>query len=116
MKVTIFVSMDERTLKDFKYWLKVERSMSPNTVSAYGRDVAEFLMKSGCDAGSAKADDINDYLARRSRDIGKRSQARTISALRSFFNWTILENIRKDNPCDGVDTPKLGRYLPDVLS
>ncbi len=108
--------MDERTLKDFRYWLKVERSMSPNTVSAYGSDVAEFFEQSGCDAVSANSDSINDYLAKRSRDIGKRSQARTISALRSFFNWTILEGMRKDNPCDGVDAPKLGRYLPDVLS
>lgn len=116
MKVTIFVSMDERTLNDFRYWLKVERSMSPNTVSAYGSDVAEFFELSGCKAESASSDDINDYLAKRSKTIGKRSQARTISALRSFFNWTILENMRKDNPCDGVDAPKLGRYLPDVLS
>ena len=116
MKVTIFVSMDERTLKDFRYWLKVERSMSPNTVSAYGSDVAEFFAQSGCEAGTTSTDDINDYLAKRSKSIGKRSQARTISALRSFFNWAILEGMRKDNPCDGVDAPKLGRYLPDVLS
>ena len=45
-----------------------------------------------------------------------RTQARKLSALKSFYNWLILEGILTENPCDGVDAPKLGRYLPDVLS
>ena len=39
-----------------------------------------------------------------------------LSALRSFFKWLVLEGLMKDNPCDKVEGPKLGRYLPDVLS
>ena len=45
-----------------------------------------------------------------------RSQARAMSALRSFFDWMITEGDRKDNPCDGLDQPKIGRNLPEVLS
>ena len=47
---------------------------------------------------------------------GKRSQARLLSSLRSFCTWLVIEGLLKDNPCDRVDAPKLGRYLPDVLS
>ena len=45
-----------------------------------------------------------------------RTQARKLSALKSFYNWLILEGILTENPCDRVDAPKLGRYLPDILS
>lgn len=48
--------------------------------------------------------------------LSKRSQARLLSSLRSFFDWLILEGERQDNPCDRIDAPKLGRYLPEVLS
>jgi len=48
--------------------------------------------------------------------LSKRSQARLLSSLRSFFDWLVLEGERKDNPCDRIDAPKLGRYLPEVLS
>ena len=44
------------------------------------------------------------------------STPRLISALKSFFKWSVLEGERKDNPCDKIDSPKLGRYLPSVLS
>ncbi|MDY6443710.1 MAG: tyrosine recombinase, partial [Bacteroidales bacterium] len=50
------------------------------------------------------------------KTLSKRSQARLLSSLRSFFDWLILEGERKDNPCDRIDAPKLGRYLPEVLS
>ena len=48
--------------------------------------------------------------------VSRRSQARLLSSLRSFFGWYVEDGNRSDNPCDGVDTPKLGRYLPDVMS
>lgn len=103
-------------VKRFSYYLKVERQMSPNTVAAYCADVSDFLDSSGKDGSSVDAPDVEDYLASRSKDLSKRSQARLLSSLRSYFDWLILEGERKDNPCDRVDTPKLGRYLPAVLS
>lgn len=93
----------------------MERRLSPNTVAAYTSDVEDFL--SFCrDAVGADAAVVEDYFKDRSSILSKRSQARVLSSLRSFFDWLVLENERPDNPCDRVDAPKLGRYLPEVLS
>ena len=59
--------------------------------------------------------DILDYLAANER-LSTRSQSRLLSSFRSFFDWLVMEGDRKDNPCDPIDSPKLGRYLPEVLS
>ena len=59
---------------------------------------------------------VSEYLASRSDDISKRSQARILSSLRSFFDWLIIEGECPVNPCDRVEAPKAGRYLPEVLS
>ena len=110
------MAAESRILKDYRYYLRMERKLSPNTVAAYGRDVAEFLAAAEMKPRAVRPDDVGRYLAARAADLSKRSQARLLSALRSFFDWLILEGERKDNPCDRVDAPKLGRYLPAVLS
>ncbi len=106
----------DRLLKDYRYYLRMERKMSPNTVSSYASDVAAFLESYGSDPRKVSGGDIADYLSSRSEGISKRTQSRMLSSLSSFFSWLILEGERSDNPCDGVDHPKLGRYLPEVLS
>ena len=106
----------EKILKDYRYYLKVERGMSPNTVSAYCRDVKAFLEKSAENPTKTGTEAIVNYLSSMSASLSARSQARLMSALRSFFDWLILEGDRTDNPCDGIDSPKTGRHLPDVLS
>ena len=103
-------------LKAYAFFLRMERNSSPNTVAAYGGDVADFLSFAGDGFGSATSADIEKYLMDRSEILSKRSQARVLSSLSSFFGWLILEGERRDNPCDNVDRPKLGRYLPEVLS
>ena len=103
-------------LKDYAYYLRMERKMSPNTVEAYGRDVAVFFRVTEVDAATVASADIEGYLGKRSDLLSARSQSRVLSALSSFFDWLILEGLRKDNPCDKVDRPKQGRYLPEVLS
>ena len=110
--------MERNTLlfKDYAYYLKLDRGLSPNTVAGYCSDVSLFLEESGLEPGAVRAADIIDYLSARSDALSKRSQARLLSALRSFFDWMILEGAVKENPCDGVDAPKIGRYLPEVLS
>ena len=101
----------------FSYYLSIERQLSPNTVASYGAEVAAFLdFLGGKKATECSSDDIVAYMASRSGELSKRSQAHALSALRSFFDFLILEGERKDNPCDKVDAPKLGRYLPEVLS
>ncbi len=127
---------DSRILKDYRYYLRMERRLSPNTVAAYGRDVAELLEALELEPRAIRTEDIERYLKLRAEGdspvkpandekgqandgkgtLSKRSQARLLSSLRSFFDWLILEGERKDNPCDRIDAPKLGRYLPEVLS
>ena len=104
-----------RILQDYSYYLRMERRLSPNTVAAYGRDVAELLEALDLAPRAIRTEDIERYLAGRNQ-LSKRSQARLLSALKSFFDWLVLEGERKDNPCDRIDAPKLGRYLPEVLS
>ena len=114
---------EEGLLKYYRYYLRVERKMSPNTVASYCSDVAAFVAVLE-EESSSKAVDFRkvdsaavvSYLSGRAGKVSKRSQARQLSALRSFFDWLILEGERNDNPCDMVDSPKLGRYLPEVLS
>ena len=103
-------------LKDYRNYLKIERSMSPNTVASYCSDVEKFLSAiDETDVKKITSKMIIDYLAVSSK-VSKRSQARLLSSLRSYLGWCVMEGLISDNPCDLVDSPKLGRYLPDVLS
>ncbi len=102
-------------LEDYFRYLRIERAMSPNTASAYRSDVAFFLDSAGVPPEKITSGDIIAYLAGRT-GYSKRSQARLLSALKSFFNYMVSERLIVENPCDGVDAPKIGRYLPEVLS
>ena len=105
----------EQLLKDYRIYLRIERAMSQNTVTSYCYDVEKFLAAVGDTPGLASPEDIATFIFQEG-EISERSQARKLSSLRSFFNWMVIEGLMKDNPCDRVDTPKLGKYLPDVLS
>ena len=103
-------------LDDYTYYLSLERGMSEHTVDSYTGDVKAFL-ESEWGSVTSKTEDIVGYLGFLSeKDMSKRSEARILSALRSFFNWLVMEGEREDNPCDGIESPKIGRYLPAVLS
>lgn len=108
-----------RYISDYSYHLRMERRLSRNTVDAYCADVEAFLCSpevSGTELGAIVPETVESWLESRSSDLSRRSQARVLSSLRSFFDWLVLEGDRTDNPCDKVDAPKLGRYLPSVLS
>ena len=105
-----------RWIKDYSYYLRMERRMSPHTVASYCAEVRFFFEASGTTPREAGPEAVLDYFAACSDKVSKRTQAHILSSLRSFFDWLILEGERKDNPCDSVDPPKLGRYLPAVLS
>ena len=104
-----------KIISDYSDYLRIERAMSPNTVASYVSDLREFFDIVPLPPAEVASNDIVAYLAKR-KDISKRSQARLLSAMNSFFRWLIVEGERKDNPVDAVDSPKLGRYLPEVLS
>lgn len=106
-------------LSGYNYYLKVERGLSPNTVKAYTADIEgfyEFLRHRGVTLRDASSSDISDYIISMSDYLSKRSQARLLSSLNSFFDYLVSEGERKDNPSSAVDSPKLGKYLPVVLS
>ena len=108
-------------LTDFKSYLKLERSLSPNTVAAYGRDVADlfgFLQKKGLPNPEAAATaDIEAFIADRvGEGLSKRSQARLVSSLRSFYGFLCEEGRLNENPCESLVIPRLRRHLPSVLT
>ena len=102
-------------LKDYENYLKIERAMSRNTVASYCSDVRKLLAAVPSQPEYVASEDIEQYISGLS-EVSKRSQARFLSSLRSFFNWLVLEGSITDNPCDKIDSPKLGHYLPGVLS
>ena len=110
-----------QALNDFKYYLKIERGLSENSVQAYGRDIQKFANfqeenATGKGPNTVKEEDVREFIYRTGPDISARSQARLISGLRSFFDYLIFEDYRSDNPMDLIESPKLGRKLPDTLS
>lgn len=109
------MDLTERILQDYSSYLRIERAMSPNTVASYSSDVRKFLAAVDVPPSEVTAKDVSECLASFG-ELSKRSQARLLSSLRSFFDWQIQEGDRKENPCDPVDPPKKGLYLPVVLS
>lgn len=104
-------------IKDFRNYLRIERGMSPNTVTSYCHDVEGFLKHTNTPVGQISSEQIAEYLGIvTEKGLSKRSTARLLSSLRSFFEWCVQEGEVKENPCDRVDAPKLGHYLPAVLS
>ncbi|MBR7004963.1 MAG: site-specific tyrosine recombinase XerD [Bacteroidales bacterium] len=109
------MDLTHKILSDYSYYLRIERAMSHNTVEAYSSDLESLFSYLGVEPALVTTQDLLDYLAINNK-ISKRSQSRQLSAFRSFFDWLVMEGDRKDNPCDPIDTPKIGQYLPEVLS
>lgn len=107
--------MHTKLLKDYEYYLRMERAMSPNTVASYCSDVNKFAIFHQVPLEQADSDAVVSYLSSRA-NISERTQAHILSSLRNFYDWLILEKVIDENPCDKVDMPKLGVYLPSVLS
>ena len=105
----------ERFLSDYENYLLIERAMSRNTVASYCSDVRKFVEWARVSPEELNSEDIIYYLDS-GTGLSERSQARFLSALRNLYDWLCLEGLVTENPCDRVDMPKIGRYLPSVLS
>ena len=97
-----------------------ERGAAPNTFAAYGRDLedfAAFLAGRGTAVHQADEALLRDYLGTlKRRGLAARSAARRLSALRQFHQFLYAEGVRGDDPTRLLDSPRLGRPLPRVLS
>lgn len=106
---------------DYKHYLNIERGLSKNTVESYSRDVKKLvthLEKNGIEVSPTKIDKeiLLSFVYETSKKNSAKSQARLISGLRNFFDYLVFEKYRNDNPTDLIETPKIGRKLPDTLS
>lgn len=109
------------TLKDYRHYLKIERGLSINSIDSYSSDIKKlihFLEKNSIDSKpeNINKDIIQQFIYSAAKEINARSQARLISGLRNFFDYLIFEEYRDNNPTDLLESPKIGRKLPDTLS
>ncbi|HPS62177.1 MAG TPA: site-specific tyrosine recombinase XerD [Bacteroidales bacterium] len=113
--------MWEATTAGFKAYLRLERSLSANSVEAYLRDVGkltDFLESEGIRTGPERvtAEHLKSFLERVNVEgVKPRTQARVISGLRSFYKYLLLENIAVTDPTELLELPALGLRLPVVL-
>ena len=113
--------LSDNWVANFLNYLNVEKNYSPLTLKSYAGDIAlfeEFLTaRSGsCQWSSVSILDIRAYLARlNNKQAARKSIARRISSLRSFYKYLIRENLVKTNPFAKVRTPKLEKKLPVFL-
>lgn len=108
-------------IKSFQNYLKIERGLSKNTIDNYTFDLEKLLLYLETNSINVSPININDetiqqFIYSISKVVNARSQARIISGLKSFFNYLIFEDYRKDNPLELIESPRLGRKLPDTLS
>jgi integrase/recombinase XerD len=108
-------------IKSFQSYLKIERSLSTNTIANYSFDLlrlTNYLESNGISKNpiTIGEEEIQQFIYFVSKEVNPRSQARIISGLKSFFNYLIFEDYRSDNPMELIETPRLGRKLPDTLS
>ena len=110
----------ENSIKEFKYYLRVERSLTNNTVDAYIRDVnklSKYSINNNLSIKLIIRENIQDFISfLNDEKISARTQARVISSIKSFFKFLIMEDYIINNPCQLIQNPKIGLKLPDVLS
>lgn len=107
-------------LLEFESYLTLERGMSDNTRQAYLSDVChllEFFDEKGINPTESEEEHLHEFLSTlHDIGIGPRSQARMLSGIRCYFKFLKLSGHIENNPTDLLESPRLGRHLPDVLS
>ena len=107
-------------LDRYRIYLRLEKGLSPRTLEAYMGDVAKFaayIAEEGGDLMAVSLDELRAYLATLV-DVGihPRTQARLLSALRSFYGFLKMDGYIEKNPTELLKSPKLPMRLPDVLT
>lgn len=107
-------------ISDFTRHLLLERGLSEHTVKGYAVDVghlSDFVSHKGIGLEAADRDDIVSLLCDlHDMGISARSQARMIAGIRSFYKFLRSEGYIREDPTELIESPRIGRHLPDVLS
>jgi integrase/recombinase XerD len=112
----------DKLSQQFANYLKLERSLSDNSVQAYVRDVAKLrqfidicnLVVSPQQVTTQLIQDFLKYIGE--LELSAYTQSRMLSGIKSFYDFLVYEEIMTSNPAQLIDSPKIGRKLPEVLS
>jgi integrase/recombinase XerD len=109
-------------IKDFKIFLQLEKSLSPNSIEAYARDIDKLLIFMELQYDSlpptrVELHHLTSFLAWVNElGLSARSQARIISGIKSFYKFLLLEDVIETDPTSLLEPPRIGRKLPEVLN
>ena len=107
-------------VRRYVQYLRLERSYSPNTLDAYCKDLQKlfnFYADNGIDFREVTLKDLDLFAGGlRDKGISPRSLARILSGVRSFYRFLVLEREIVQDPTELLESPKIGRHLPQVLS
>lgn len=108
-------------IEDYTRFLRLEKSLSKNSVSAYTHDVSELAQFAEEHLKKLPeqlmGDDVSNFLEHlRSQGLSHRSQARRLSGVKGFFKYLLIEEVIDIDPTELIEGPKMTRKLPDVLS
>jgi len=109
-------------IRGFKAYLQLEKSLSVNSIEAYLHDIEKLTqyleaLNKQVSPDEIKLEDLRNFLIWVNElGMSARTQARVISGIKAFYKYLILENTIKANPSELLESPKLGRKLPDTLS
>ena len=110
-----------QAIKDYKSYLKIERGLSLNSIVSYENDIISlknYILDNKIKESPIECtpDTLNSFIYNSSKKNSPRSQARKISGLKSFFKFLVFEEYIKSSPMSNIESPKLGRKLPDILN
>lgn len=106
-------------IKSFSTYLRIERSLSTNTIESYSSDLnklSDFLTPKSISATKVRLNDLKDFITSISEILSETSQSRIISAIKSFYKFLLIENLIQTDPSENLVSPKIGRKLPNVLT
>ena len=111
----------KQAIQDYKNYLHIERGLSMNSITNYVYDLQKlvnWLESNKIDNSPINISEntLQEFIYQIAKEVNPRSQSRIISGLRGFFNYLIFEEYRKTNPLELIESPKIGRKLPDTLS
>ena len=110
----------EKIIKGYVRYLKLERGLSANTLEAYQRDLEKllvFIKREDKHVLDVELADLQTFAAGlHDIGIGPRSQCRILSGVRSFYHFLMVDGYRDDDPTELLESPTLGEHLPEVLS